>query len=293
MRCPWLAGLQIGVILSVIGVFISGCAGFGVAEVGEVRTAALEVDYPDTEETLQVVLSFGAAKFFADARGEKLVEGTVRYNVVGLKPEISVRGARVEIKQTSNVNPVGMINEWDVHFGREKPLRLEVNAGAYDGDWDLGGVPLRELVVNQGASRSSFDFSAPNPEEMTQLTFRTGAASLELRHLANAGFRTMSFDGGASSYTLDFGGKLMRDAAVKVTTGVSDLTIVIPEDMPAQVRVKKSVTGMQVDREFSQRGDTYVTPAWDQSAGPRLIIEIMVGLGNINLRVSPAQETEI
>jgi hypothetical protein len=276
-------------MLALLLVAASGCSGFGVGQTGPIKTVDLNIDYP-TSQTPLLVISFGAAKLRADAQGEKMLEGQVDYNVIGLNPEITTSSSRVEVRQTSNVNPLGMVNDWNLHFGTAKPIRLEVNAGGYEGDWDLGGIPLRELTVMQGASRSTLDFSRPNPETMSRLLFRTGAASLTLKNLANAGFERMTFEGGVSAYTLDFGGKLQREALVDVKTGLSDLTLIVPMDTAAQVIVRQNVTALTADGAFVRRGDSYYTPAWDTSSGSRLTIEVVAGVGNIDLRAGGSAE---
>jgi hypothetical protein len=286
MRSKILMPIALGALLIFSLLAASGCAGFGVGQTGPTRTAEFALDYPAGAGTPTLVLSFGAAKLQAVADAEKLLEGTVHYNVVGLAPDTVVAGSRVEIRQTSNVNPAGMINDWDIHLGTSRPIRLEINAGAYEGAWDLGGLPLQELTVNQGASSSTVDFSQPNPEQMSRLVFRTGAASLKLKRLANANFDRMTFDGGASAYTLDFSGRLQRDASVEVKAGLSDLTLIIPADTAAEVIVRQAVTGVNADYTFIHRNDSYVTPAWEQGTRPRLIIDVTMGLGAINLRTS-------
>lgn len=273
-------------LLSILALSV-GCTRFGVVEhAGLQRSTEVDFDYRDSDSPTRVTLKFGAAELRADARGEKLLEGTIEYNVTDLTPDLTSGKTWVEISQ--DVERVGFIgvrdlrNEWDLHFGNEQPIYLEINAGAYDGTWDLGGVPIREMVVNQGASRSTFDFSAPNPETMSELVFRTGAADLELRNLANAGFREMRFEGGVSSYTLDFGGRLMRDGFVAIKAGVSNIRLVIPADTPAQV-VVRGFTNVDADRGFLREGSAYLTPAWDTEDGARLEIEIDAGLANVEL----------
>jgi len=282
----WLTAMLVVTLLAA-----SGCAGIGIGQTGPTRSAELAVDYPQGTEPPLLVLSLGAAHLQASADGSRFLEGVIHYNVIGLAPEVVTSGARVEIRQSSNVNPTGMINDWDLHFGTSRAIRLEINAGAYDGDWDLGGLPLQEMIVNQGASKSAIDFSQPNPEVMSRLLFRTGAATLKIKNLANAGFEHMTFEGGASAYTLDFGGRLQRDAYVDIKTGLSDLTLVIPADTPAQVIVRQAMTSVNTDRGFSRRQDSFVTPAWDNSSGPRLVIDVTLGMGNINLRTSEDADT--
>ena len=51
--------------------------------------------------------------------------------------------------------------------------------------------------------------------------------------LANANFSTMIFSSGAGDYTLDFSGDLQRDATVTITTGLSNLKLVVPKGVAA------------------------------------------------------------
>jgi hypothetical protein len=290
-RVSWPAAI---LTLAIILLAAAGCGGVGVGAIDETRTETLAIDYPAGDQTPQLALGFGAARLHADGQGTKLLEGTVRYNVVGLKPETTTFGSRVEVRQSSNVTPSGMINEWDIHIGKSKPIMLEVNAGAYEGNWDLGGIPLRELTINQGASNSTLDFSQPNPTTMSRLQVRTGAAALTLKNLCNAGFERMLFEGGASAYTLDFGGILQRDAYIEVRTGLSDLNLVLPPDVPAQIRVRESITAVDADPGLVSRGRYYYTPAWDSGAGPRLTIDVTMGMGHVGLRLGrPSGAKEI
>ena len=296
-RFPQFRHAMLGVAALLILVTSAGCARVSwVTEVDATRTTDIDFKYRDSEDPVQVVLKFGCAELHADASGDKLLEGTIEYNVAKLTPEVASGKSWVEIKQIAdNVGFVGLRNfrnEWDLHFGTEQPIRLEIDAGAYDGNWDLGGIPIREMVVNQGASSSTFDFSEPNPEVMNDLVFRTGAADLELLNLANAGFKEMRFEGGASSYTLDFGGTMMRDGFVSVKTGVANVEIIIPSDLPAKVTIR-GLTAVNADRDFVRSGSAYVTPAWKKATGPRLEIERDAGLANIDLELGPAERAGV
>jgi len=282
-------------LLAILAVS-AGCTQIGMVQhVGVDRSTDIDFAYTGSEQPTQVTLKLGAAEVRADPRGDTLLEGSITYNVADLEPTVTSGKSWVEIEQ--KVERVGFLglkdvqNEWNLHFGTEETINLEINAGAYDGDWDLGGVPIREMIVNQGASRSSFDFSEPNPEIMDELVFRTGAADLELHNLGNAGFRDMSFEGGASSYRLDFGGELVRDGFVSVKAGVASIVIIIPESTPAQVTVR-GLTNVDADRGFERSGGSYVTPAWDNDDDARLEIEVDAGLANVELVLStPARSS--
>lgn len=297
MRLSLYEPVMLGVVALLILAASVGCARVGWAtELDATRTTDIDFEYLDSEKPVQVMLKFGAAELRADPSGHKLLDGTIEYNVAKLTPEVTSGKSWVEIKQIAdNIGFAGVSNfrnEWDLHFGTEQPIHLKIDAGAYDGDWDLGGIPIREMVVNQGASSSTFDFSAPNPEVMNDLVFRTGAADLELLNLANAGFKEMRFEGGASSYTLDFGGTMMRDGFVSVKTGVANVEIIIPSDLPAKVTIR-GLTTVNADRDFVRNGSAYVTSAWKKATGPRLEIEIDAGLANIDLELGPAERAGV
>jgi len=290
---------QIALIAGLLAILAvsAGCTQIGMVQhVGMDRSTDINFPYTESERPTQVTLNLGAAELQADSRGETLLEGTVEYNVADLEPDVTSGTSWVEVEQ--RVDRVGFLglndvqNDWTLHFGTEETIDLEINAGAYDGDWDLGGVPIHEMIVNQGASRSSFDFSEPNPVTMRELVFRTGAADLELLNLGNAGFRDMTFEGGASSYRLDFGGYLMRDAYVSVKAGVANIVIIIPEDTPASVSVS-GLTNVDADRDFSRSGNSYLTPTWDDDGGSRLEIDIDAGLANVELVLKSAVRSSL
>lgn len=269
--------------LLCVAVLSAGCLPLTPAQPGETVSMPISVPYPEGKEPVTLMLNFGAAEFYADAEGQVLLEGTVTYNVPALRPEVRVRADSVEVRQEARQVPLNAVNKWDLHFGTERPLVLKVNAGAYDGYWELGGVPIQELEINQGASRSTLNFTLPNPIVMEQLVLRTGAADLEMAHLGNARFRHLAFQGGASSYTLDFTGQWTEDATAEITVGVASLRLILPADLAVEVDVQRTLGSVRADQGFVRDGRRYRTPAWESGAGPRLEIIITSGLADIQL----------
>ena len=156
------------------------------------------------------MISFGAGELSLAPGASQLVEGTAEYNVEALKPKISTNGAEVEIKQGELLNlvdPNGLKSKWDFRLG-SSAMDLSINAGAYQGDFQLGGLSLTGLTVKDGAASVELDFNKPNPSPMTVLRYETGASKVTMSGLANANFSTMIFDSGAGDYSLDFSGDL-------------------------------------------------------------------------------------
>ena len=207
----------------------------GITNTFEINEAALT-----GVETNQVKIEMGAGTLDISGGASDLIDGSVKYNVETWKPEISRSSSRITISQnnTSNVGvPDGDIeNEWKLQFG-DAPIDLTVNAGAYEGKLDLSGLSITNLEISDGASKATVKFDSLNPVEMDQLSYKTGASDVELLGLGNANTKAIYFDSGVGSYTLDFSGDVQNDIFVRVQSGMSDMTIVIPDNVRAKVEL--------------------------------------------------------
>ena len=235
---------------------------------------------PKSDET-HLTLSFGAGKLTLSPapQAENLVDGTAIYNVADLKPQIHKNGSSIEIKQGDfhSLPPFDdMKNEWDLKLS-DTPLDLTVQAGAYDGSLELGGLALKSLTVKDGASNVDLSFTEPNQTEMSLLRYQTGASDVNLMGLANANFSTLTFSGGAGNYTLDFSGELQRDAVVTIEAGFGNLSLIIPEDVETTVTVEGAAVNIDHDSGWSQSGQTYT----QNGSGPTLTILVKMAAGNL------------
>jgi hypothetical protein len=209
------------------------------------------------------------------------VEGTASYNLDDLKPQVITDGANVEIKQEDLlrlVEPSGVKSIWDFQLG-SSPMDLSINAGAYQGDFELGGLSLTGLTVKDGAASVDLSFSKPNPVAMTVFRYETGASQVEMKGLANANFSTMLMSSGAGDYTLDFAGDLKRDATITKSSGLSNIELVVPRGIPATLTADTELTNVTVGSSWKQDGNRYSQPG----TGPILTFIIKGGAGNLIL----------
>lgn len=252
--------------------------------IGPTQTENIDVPAPKGD-SVSLTLSMGAGTLALSGGGSSLVSGTVDYNVAEWKPVIETNDTAVTLRQGGDTNgninawPGGtVVNDWQLQLG-DTPLDLNVHAGAYQGNLKLGGVPLRRLEIDDGAATANVRFDEVNPEEMSELVYKTGASTVTLTGLANANFESMSFDGGAGAYTLDFAGELQRDATVKITSGVSTLTLIVPTGTHAIITTDSALSSVTTTGEWSTSGSTY-TAAGD---GPTLTINVDTGVSTLNL----------
>ncbi|MCE9645398.1 MAG: toast rack family protein [Chloroflexi bacterium] len=232
-------------------------------------------------EPVSLSLSFGAGEMTLAPGASGLVEGTATYNYAAFKPEVHTDGGDVRV-QMSDIHSFpafkDLKNLWDLKLG-DTPMDLTVEAGAYKGNFEFGGLALNNLTVKDGAAQVELAFSEPNLAEMSVLHYETGASDVRMSGLANANFSMMDFSAGAGDYTLDFSGDLQRDASVKISTGLCNLIIVVPEGVNAVVTVDGGASNVNAGSNWSVSGGTYR----QKGEGPTLTFVIDIGAGNVTL----------
>jgi len=251
-------------------------------ETGPTQTFTVNEPKPAEDAKSNVVLNMGAGELNLTGGAAGLVEGTIEYNIDEWKPLIEKHDNYFRLYQ-ENIESLSfktdITNQWNLKLSSDVPLDLEINAGAYEGDLDLSGLRLQSLTVADGASKVEVRFSTPNPERMSRLSYRTGASDVTLEGLANANFQEMEFESGAGDYTLDFSGELKQDSAVVIRSGVSQVTVIIPAGMRAQVDSEGALNDIDLDGDWTTQGDRYQA----EGTGPLLTIRVDMGVGRLNL----------
>ena len=243
-------------------------------------TDEITVPTPKTDN-VNLRLAFGAGELALAPGAKQLVEGTATYNYAAFKPEVNIDGGNAEIKmsQIKSLPSFDKLkNKWDLKLG-DTPMDLTIESGAYHGDFELGGLSLNSLTIKDGAANVKLAFSDPNPVEMSTFRYETGASDVKMSGLANANFSILDFSSGAGDYTLDFSGKLQRDASIKISSGLSNVIVVVPENVNAIVTVDSGASNINAGSSWSQSGGVYK----QKGTGPTLTFVIEVGAGNVTL----------
>ncbi len=251
-------------------------------EPGPEITDEIAVPTPKTDD-VSLSLSFGAGELNLAPGASQLVEGTATYNYADFKPKVNTDGSDIQIKMgDSEFNSFPAFNDlkniWDFKLG-DTPMDLNIQSGAYKGTFEFGGLALNNLTVKDGAAEVQLTFSELNLAEMSVFHYETGASNVKMTGLANANFGMMDFSSGAGDYTLDFSGKLQRDASIKISSGLSNIIIVVPEGVNAVVTVDSGVSNISAGSGWSQNGDVYE----QTGEGPTLTFMIEIGAGNVTL----------
>lgn len=252
---------------------------------------ATTIDIPFAEtEALHLRLAVGACRLLVKpGAGAQWVSGTYDdpSNAIPLRIVQNGDPGTVKITQAVSWPDVWGRPEYpptfDLALGKGHPYALTVDMGAGEGTLDLGGLPLTKMRVNFGAGKQTIDFSAPNPQPMEKLWVAAGAASLELRHLANANFAEMTVEGGAAAYVFDFGGQLRRDASFKVTAGMSAVELRIPTTTAVKVVTETVLGSVDMADGFMKKEGAFWNEAALRGASPVLTIAASVVMGSVRL----------
>jgi hypothetical protein len=262
-------------LLVALGLLFSACS----ATTGPMQT--VKVNEPlGAAGTTDVRIKMGAGKLTLRPGAPGLASGTIDYNVPSAKPSVKRTDSELSIEQSGpNVPVLGkIINTWDLQLGKS-PMTLSVEAGAYSGSLDLTGLTLQNLTITDGASKNDVTFNAPNPGQMDTFSYKTGASTVTLKNLANANFRKLTFEGGAGSYLLDFGGTLRAEANAQIKAGVGSMEIRVPAGVAASLEVKGSLNMVSVEGGWHETGGKYTT----SGSGKVLTISVDMSVGTLRL----------
>jgi hypothetical protein len=253
-------------------------------ETGAMQTTEINIPYSAASSDMNMELEFMAGELkISPGAVDSLVMGNATFNAEALKPLVINSEGFYTLQQGDQeyegfpLFPKDVTNFWDIKLANI-PMHLNIEAGAYTGEFELGGLSLKELYINEIGSDMNVVFSQPNQVEMSSFTYMTGGSTMVLKGLANANFSQMDFNSGAGDYTLSFDGDLKRDAKVSIETGMSTLTIRVPRNTNAVVVFDGGMTSIN-NNGWAENDNVYSL----SGNGPTITINLEMGLGTLNL----------
>ncbi len=197
------------------------------------RDAAVSMQFGAGHLTVSSLGNDTASLLAADLRhyrGQEGVQSGVRRT--GDHVDVTIRG-----REGTRINVPGESSErWDVRFNPSVPLDLRVQGGAANVDLDLGGLDVRNLMVDMGAATTRIRM----PEAgQTRAQIKTGMADLRVEVPEGVAAR-ITTQGGLSSFEIDES-RFPRQGSVYVSpdfeTAANRVELIIDAGM-ASVRVR-------------------------------------------------------
>ncbi len=152
-----------------------------------------------------------------------------------------------------------------VDLSAATPLALSLKFGAAEARLDLGGLRMRKLLLETGASDTEIEFSEPNPDVAEFCSMKAAAAAFKVIGLGNSGCQTITVSGGVGDVELDFSGEWSQDATADINVGLGGIEIRVPSEIG--VRIERSTFLMAFDAPdfLKEEGGVYVSRNWGRA----------------------------
>lgn len=261
-------------------------------EIGETVTEAINLPRPTTEEVINLVIDFDSGELFispaeeTDLSTAPLIAGQAIYNAQQLKPDIISDTEIIRLQTEIGLGLAGFTkpdlrNIWELKIGSSL-LNLTIDIEAVQRtNIELGGLAITNLTINEKTSDGDISFSQPNQVPMTELQVNGITSDIDLIGLANSRAEKIIINGGLGNHKLDFSGELQEDMTVIVMNDVNQLTIVVPENIKAQLVVDEEDVEVNTKGAWQKEGnDHYRIPG----EGPQITINVEMEDGNLRLR---------
>jgi hypothetical protein len=238
------------------------------------------------EDLLRVKVEYGAGTLtLSPAEEDVLYSANIRYDAAAFTPVHTYRDGELRIGfESGNVRGRNLkAGHLNVHLSQKVPVELQLQFGAAEAELNLGGVAVRRLDVQTGASRTRLHVSEPNSTTCTVADIQVGAAQFHATGLGNLRAERLRVKGGVGDVVLDFTGDWAEDMSASVEMGLGSLTLRLPDGLP--VRIVRSGRLASFDGEgLTRRGETYTSAAWDEgTAAPKLSLNLSAALGSVRV----------
>ena len=144
------------------------------------------------------------------------------------------------------------------------PLDLDLELGGTQSGLELGGLALRSLRLECGATDASLLFSTPNRTRMRDLEIDVGAADFSAYFLANANADQIRVRGGVGVVDLQFGGTWTHDMNVTARVAIGKLMLRIPSDVGVRLEVQRVAAGFEHEG-FVKRDDAWYSENYERA----------------------------
>jgi hypothetical protein len=164
------------------------------------------------------------------------------------------------------------------------PLELDLELGGTQSVLELGGLSLRSLRLECGATDASLLFSTMNRTRMRDLEIDVGAADFSAVNLANSNADQIRVRGGVGVVDLHFGGTWTHDMNVSTRVAVGKLTLRVPSDVGVRLEVQRLAAGFEHEG-FVKRDDAWYSENYER-ATHKLRLRAETFFGKIEIRRS-------
>lgn len=239
------------------------------------------------ERRLDVDVTYGAGTLVV-GRGAPgtLYRLHVRYDEDAFTPVADYAAGRLEVGIDGEDGGIEMDGDseggrLDLELSPDVAVALELAFGAGRAQIDLGGIRVRSLLLETGASETRLDVSSPNAVAMERAEFEVGAADFAASRLGNLNAAEIEVSAGVGKVRLDLGGEWQRNARVRVEMGLGSLELALPESVGVRLVRETFLTSFDA-AGLVRRGDDYYSANWE-SAERQVTVDVDAAFGSVRI----------
>lgn len=236
------------------------------------------------EDALRVQVEYGAGTLaLGPGATGTLYRTNLKYDARSFKPVVDYSNSRLRLGIEGSTGRGRNIRsgELDLRLSPDVPVELELKFGAAEAALELGGMRVRSLDVQTGASKTTLNVSRPNTVRCESAQLVVGAARFEATGLGNLNARQLSMKGGVGEVVLDFTGAWAEDMNARIEMGLGSLTLRVPRTLG--LRVNRGGVLTSFDSEgLVKRGNSYYSENW-ASADRKLSLDLDAAFGSIRV----------
>ncbi len=246
-----------------------------------------------SETRLDVQVKYGVGRLVVEpgVSGELYRVG-IRYDSENFEPVTEYRSGRLTVGLEGGTRSIRLRNQeagdMKLALSPDVPLEVGLSFGAAEADIELGGLQVRSVKVETGASDSRLRFSRPNAIACDRMDLSLGAAAFRVVGIANANCAVVKAEGGVGDMNLDFSGHWRRDLTADITMALGSVTLAVPQDVGVVVRRSTFLTSFK-GPGFSRRNRDHYSSNWED-AERRLTVELQGAFGSVTVRRIPAAD---
>lgn len=149
---------------------------------------------------------------------------------------------------------------------------------------DMGGLRLKEFLVNNWAGEIDVNFSEPNKEKMDFFGIKTRAGELTCSKIGNARFEKADINAGVGELRIDFTGDLVNNCMAKVDLDIGESYLELPRDIGIKLKIGgwSFLSEKNIDSHLFKKGSTYYSEGYTTSK-EKIYLRVSTGLGEFTV----------
>lgn len=266
---------------------------FLYAQNSPVKTVKEEYKVINNNIPLEVIIKIDAGELtVSKSKDSKTISLYMHYSRDNFRGRITFdednNRFRVELDHKGLFKSIGKgdkeIAELDLKLPDGIDILLDVKVKAGEIDMEMGGLRLKEFIVDNWAGEIEVNFNEPNPVKMDFMGIKTRAGELSCNKLGNSRFEKADINAGVGEIDIDFTGKLQNNSMAKVDLDIGESSILLPSDIGIKMIFSSwnFLTQKNIDSYFYRRGGSYYSEDYKNSSR-KFYIKISTGIGELNV----------